>query len=92
MIEANNERTLLPCPFCGKVPDMEDFDTLYPSGIGWKDHEDGTRSYHFAMDVPKEQWCWLLHCFANGGCGAEMRGDSRDEVVTKWNTRVKTTV
>ena len=78
-----------PCPFCGKKVDMEDHDTLYPSGSGWKDNEElQIRTYHRAFEVPKEQWCWAMHCpMQSGGCGAEMHGDSREEVLEKWNRR-----
>jgi hypothetical protein len=68
-----------PCPFCGK--DIED-DNIYTSGIGWLE-EDGIRTYHVCRGVPKEQWCWVLHCT----CGAEMHGDSKEETLDKWNKR-----
>lgn len=79
----------LPCPFCGKPADLEDHDTLYPSGTGWKfDQELQMRTYHRYTDVPKEQWCWGMHCpTCAGGCGAEIRGDSREEALAKWNKR-----
>lgn len=77
-----------PCPFCGKKVDLEDHDVLYPSGTGWK-QEDGFRSYHRYSEVPKEQWCYTMHCTSNsGGCGAEMSGDSKEEALEKWNRRV----
>ena len=56
------EKEVKPCPFCGKAVDLNDEDTLYPSGTGWKDHPDGIRSYHSFREVPKEQWCYDLHC------------------------------
>lgn len=79
----------LPCPFCGKAVDMEDHDTLYPSGIGWSDTDHPPfRTYHNARHVPKEQWCWSMNCpTPAGGCGAEMTGDSREEALKKWNRR-----
>jgi hypothetical protein len=77
----------LPCPFCGKPVDLEDHDTLYPSGTGWRDDENG-RTYQRYNQVPKEQWCWKLVCNElSGGCGAEIHGDSRQEALAKWNTR-----
>lgn len=79
-----------PCPFCGKRIEVTDVDTLYPSGIGWTDHHtDGFRSYHKAMEVPKEQWCYKIVCAeSHGGCGAEMHGDDKEEAIEKWNQRV----
>lgn len=78
-----------PCPFCGMEVDLSDPDTLYPSGTGWKDRPDGLRSYHSFREVPREQWCWDMHCPTTaGGCGAVMSGDSREECIEKWNTRV----
>jgi hypothetical protein len=80
---------MLPCPFCGKGVDLDDEDTLYPSGVGWKfDEELQMRTYHRLHDVPPEQWCYGLHCSTNsGGCSAEIHGDSKEEVVYKWNRR-----
>lgn len=82
----------LPCPFCGMVPDLENPDTLYPIGIGWKDDEElGLRTYHDSSEVPPEQWCWTMHCPSpSGGCGAEISGDSEQEALDKWNRRSNT--
>lgn len=79
------------CPFCGMAVDLDDEDTLYPSGTGWKfDEELGMRTYHRFSEVPKEQWCYTLHCVVHyGGCGAEMHADSRQEAIDQWNRRVK---
>lgn len=80
-----------PCPFCGHNVDMTDPDTLYPSGIGWKEFkngEDTMQSYHPYCEVPKERWCWDMHCVStSGGCGALISGDSREEAIEKWNRR-----
>ena len=77
-----------PCPFCGHTVDLEDVDTLYPNGIGWKDRELG-RSYHPCKEVPREQWCYSVHCVTtSGGCGCEMRADTKEEAIEKWNKRV----
>ncbi len=82
-----------PCPFCGKHVDLEDSDTLYPTGTGWKDHPEGFRSYYRHTEVPKEQWCWGMHCpEPSGGCGAEITGDSKEEAIEKWNRRDPATV
>jgi hypothetical protein len=78
-----------PCPFCGKAVDPDDADTLYPNGSGWKFNDElGMQTYHSFREVPKEQWCWPMHCpEVAGGCGAEISGNSRDEAISKWNTR-----
>jgi hypothetical protein len=80
----------LPCPFCGKPVDLEDNDTLYPSGTGWLLNEElQMRTYHSYTETPQEQWCYSMHCPEQaGGCGAEMHGDTRDEALAKWNKRV----
>ena len=75
-----------PCPFCGAVLNIEDGDTLYPTGFGWKIIE-GTDflSYHRLSEVPREQWCWGMHC---PNCSAEVNGDSEQEAIDNWNKRV----
>lgn len=79
----------LPCPFCGKQVDLEDHDTLYPSGTGWLfDEELQMRTYHRYTATPQEQWCYTMHCPVQaGGCGAEMHGDTRSEALAKWDKR-----
>lgn len=78
---------LLRCPFCGKLPDTEDPDTMHPSGVAWVDRGD-LRTYCTIQDTPKEQWCWLINCpESSGGCSATIYGDSQEEVVEKWNNR-----
>lgn len=78
-----------PCPFCGHEVDLEEEDTLYPSGYGWKDREEGFRSYHRYTEVPREQWCWSMHCPTTaGGCGVELSADSKQECIDAWNRRV----
>ena len=79
---------LLYCPFCGKVPDMEDPDTMYPSGTGWKVRDSGLREYVHLSEVPREQWCFKIVCVeTSGGCGAEMHGDTKEETIAKWGVR-----
>ena len=75
-----------PCPFCGKKVDLEDEDTLYPSGSGWLfNAELGIRTYHRYNEVPKGQLCYGMHCpEPSGGCGAEIHGDSKEEALVKW--------
>lgn len=81
--------TIKPCPFCGKHINLDDEDSIYPSGIGWLfDDELQSRTYHNFRAVPKEQWCYVMHCpELYGGCGAEISGDSMEEALAKWNTR-----
>ena len=81
------------CPFCGMKNNL-DIDTLYPSGIGWKEDDlgDGTTFRHYVSiyseDLPREQWCYKVVCNDSyGGCGATMHGDSIEEVINKWNKR-----
>lgn len=76
-----------PCPFCGKQVDLEDHDTLYPTGTGWS-VQGGFRTYHSSEEVPPEQRCWGMHCPESaGGCGAEITGHTRQEAIDKWNRR-----
>lgn len=76
------------CPFCGMECNLDN-DTLYPNGVGWEIAEGGYRHYVSRNSVPPEQWCYKVICNESyGGCGVEMSGDSREEVVEKWNKRV----
>jgi hypothetical protein len=76
-----------PCPFCGYKVSLSNPDTLYPNAIGWK-VDRGFRHYVSFRDVPKEQWCYSMHCPTTaGGCGAEISGDSIEETLAAWNKR-----
>ena len=78
-----------PCPYCGHAVDLDDPDTLYPNGIGWEVRNNGYYSYHHYSVVPKEQWCYSIHCVTtSGGCGVEISGNSKQECIEKWNRRV----
>jgi hypothetical protein len=79
-----------PCPFCGKEADMNDPDTLYPSGSYWRDAADvGIRTYHGARQHQEgDGVCWAMHCpTPAGGCGAEITGDSKEEAIAAWDRR-----
>lgn len=81
---------LLPCPFCGMRPDLEDPDTLYPSGTVWRKTEgDEWRSYHNWKDRQEgDGICYAMHCpTQSGGCGADITADSRAEAIAAWNRR-----
>ena len=82
---------LKPCPFCGKVPDLDDPDTLYPIGVYWYPDGDYGQTYstqkfnHIGVAGTP---CYKLVCdILFGGCGAEMHGDSKQEVIEKWSRR-----
>lgn len=83
-----NQAHLLSCPFCGHTPqDWQDF--LHPTGQAWRD-DDGMRHY-MRWDDPRgtHGQVWELGCLEHeGGCGATMTGDSRQDVLEKWNRRV----
>lgn len=85
---------LKPCPFCGHVPqDWPDF--LHLTGGGWRDDPlgDGTMFRHYMRaDDPRgvQGKCWELNCLTHeGGCGANVTGDSRAEAIAAWNRRPK---
>lgn len=87
---------LTKCPFCGRVNDTADDDTLYPTGGLWATDEDGFRHYfshafyrgdEARMPVPEGK-VYQIVCSENyGGCGAEIHGDSVEEVIQKWERR-----
>ena len=85
---------LLKCPFCGSMLDQHDSDTLHRSGIVWRDvmvGDDLIRQYFRRSPTPP--WephgeTWELHCnVIYGGCSAQLSGDSREEVIAKWQRR-----
>jgi hypothetical protein len=85
----NMEETMKSCPFCGHEVDLENSDTLYPNGTGWHIDGNGITTYHSFREVPKEQWCWSMHCPTTaGGCGIEMADNTKQQALDKWNTRV----
>ena len=87
---------LTKCPFCGRVNDTDDEDTLYPTGSYWATHGDGFRHYFspglyrgniHQMPEPEGK-VYQIVCSENyGGCGAEIHGDSVEEVIQKWERR-----
>lgn len=80
--------SMLPCPFCGMEVHIQDNDVLYPTGTGWQVNGEGYRTYHRAIDVPSNQWCYGLNCSTTaGGCGARIVGDTMEEAIELWNRR-----
>ena len=60
------------CPFCGQFPDSTDCDFCYPILT----RKNGTKIYRAG-------------CIESaGGCGAEVLGDSVNDAVRRWNTRI----
>lgn len=82
-----------PCPFCGHTP-LDEMDFLHPIGTGWRDDPIGDNDtmmrHYMRMNDPRgvHGQVWEMNCLEHeGGCGASMHGDSREEVVAKWNRR-----
>lgn len=70
---------LLPCPFCGFVPDAEDDDCIYPATFAVYNEEADQMEYNV----------YELNCYeTGGGCGTMVLGSSREDVINRWNTRV----
>ena len=76
------------CPFCSKTPDLDEPETVHPSGIYWRLTEFG-REYISRNAITRDCFpCWVFNCVESaGGCGAEISGDSKEEVLEKWNRR-----
>ncbi len=80
--------TLKACPFCKMQPPTDLSDTLYPSGIYWRE-TDGVRHYVGHKErIESDQACWTVECAqSSGGCGASLTGDSAQEAMDLWNRR-----
>lgn len=80
---------LRPCPFCGRAVSEDLSDTLHRNGIRWSVLPDGSRHYHTGIPgEPGDGQCWSMHCNqSDGGCGAEVHGDSEAEARAAWNRR-----
>lgn len=82
------ETTVPPCPFCGREVDLNDPDTLYPTGIVWSETDDGRWYQYRGESGIYSGACYVLTCDESaGGCSAEIYGDSREEVIAKWSRR-----
>lgn len=46
----SNFTKMLDCPFCGKIPDLDDPDTLYHGGIYWRYDDIGIKKYIHLKD------------------------------------------
>ena len=80
---------LLPCPFCGSSMDVEDSDTIHPSGTFWKERSNGLRAY-VGRNEEHDGSCYVVTCCTiYGGCDASITADSKEEVIQRWNTRSK---
>jgi hypothetical protein len=73
-----------PCPFCGKEPDLDDLDTLHPSGIYWTDSEHGILYRSHQDRGLHDHECYEINCIP---CSLTLEGDSKEEVIEKWETR-----
>lgn len=73
----------LKCPVCGKSLDLTDEDVLHKSATFARHHSSGRVSYVSRMDSRQtDVQCWELHCPEHyGGCGMNITGDSRDELI-----------
>ena len=84
---------LKPCPFCGKVLDLDDPDTLYPTGVYWyldSDYGEIYSTQKFSHIGVAGNPCYKLVCSGiSGGCDAVMHGDSEQEVIERWNRRAQ---
>lgn len=64
--------TLLPCPFCGFTPDINDMDCIY----------------QISRQTAVQAEVWNINCYeTGGGCSAHILGDNPQDCINKWNTR-----
>jgi hypothetical protein len=82
-------KEIKPCPFCGHNPDLGNLmDSLHPTGSYWREEEGFRHYFRRDQQSPGDGQVWTFGCLeTEGGCGAEIRADSRDEVLAAWNRR-----
>lgn len=73
---------LRDCPHCACLLDINDPDTIYPSGILWSDCGEDGKVYGVSRNNANGE-CFKIVC----RCGAEMHGDTYGEVIKQWNQR-----
>lgn len=78
---------LSPCPFCGHTP-LDLRDAFHPTATGWRDDNGRRRYMHFTDPRGIHGHCWGVYCLEHeGGCGAQISGDSKEEAEIAWNRR-----
>ena len=80
---------LIICPFCGKIPNLNEEDTLYPSGSIWYFNEDVQCKIYDSITeryrYKEYELCYVLNC----DCGCSISADSKEECIDAWNRRIK---
>lgn len=89
------------CPCCGKTINLSNEDTMHIQG-GWFVHKKepdliSYRTSSFIHDMknmfPKKYgidfgYCYVINCAESyGGCGLSISGNSKKDVLEKWNRR-----
>jgi hypothetical protein len=90
ILQRDTTQQIEPCPFCGHKPNMSDPDTCYPTGHYWRyDAEVECRIYVSQAEmIEGDGRVYCLNCVGtSGGCGVQMLGDSKEDVIAKWNNR-----
>ena len=85
-----------PCPFCGMQSELSWEDTIHQSGEAWReDMRNGVLYRHYIRRNDPRGYhglCYDINCATvYGGCGVTMDGDSKEEVIEKWNRRFNAT-
>lgn len=79
---------LKPCPFCGTDITVDIDDALHPGATHWRMKLGRIRYVRFSDRQEGDQPMYEIHCPETiHGCGVEMVGHTRAEVIEKWNRR-----
>jgi hypothetical protein len=83
-----------PCALCGHFPDPDNYiDSFHQTAQGWRDDEisPGKMMRHYMRwDDPRgvHGYTHEMNCLEHeGGCSMNVRGDTREETIEKWNCR-----
>lgn len=94
LLRSNAYWNFKPCPFCGHRISEDLIDCFYGTGMFWRPDPEPLHFIEYmnrreAAVHPEAQPVLHIECnTTEGGCGAQIEGNTGEEVLAKWNRRV----